>query len=164
MITDVDRGTGLRRFAPGEAVVRREILLGEVWFAFPTICVKDSADLLALYIPTDRPFGFPQAGTFPAGQHPWLGHRERWSGHGKLMLHRPGEAHSIDVFTRPRVGLWWPADADRYVWKDVEQFEQRIAEGRYPGMTEAIRAEGNRIANLLDAGQRWWDEERRDGY
>lgn len=174
------------RFAPGDVVVRREILLGEVWFAFPTICVEDSDDLLALYVPTGTVFGFPEAGRFPAGRHPWQGRSSQWSGHGKLMLHRPGEAHAIDVFwtgpersfagwyfnlqdpfRRTRIGvdtldheldLWWAADADRYAWKDVEEFEQRLVEGRYPGRAAAIRAEGQRIAALLDAGHRWWDE------
>ena len=54
--------------------------------------------------------------------------------------------------------LWWSADADRYVFKDVEIFAQRLVEGRYPGMGPAIRAEGDRIAALLDADERWWDK------
>ncbi|HEY0700327.1 MAG TPA: DUF402 domain-containing protein [Micromonospora sp.] len=176
----------VRRFSPGDVVVRREILLGEVWIAFPTICVEDSAELLALYLPAGTRFGFPDTGAFPAGRHPWQSRRECWSGHGKLMLHRPGEAHSVDVFwtgpqrrlagwyfnlqdpfRRTRIGidtldheldLWWAADAPGYVWKDVELFEQRLTEGRYPGRGEEIRAEGRRIAALLDAGHRWWDE------
>lgn len=112
------------------------------------------------------------------------------------MLHRPGEAHSIDVFwageklapgaadasgVRNFAGwyfnlqdpfrtaqgidtldheldLWWPADSTSHVWKDVELFEQRVAEGRYPGFDHEIRAEAQRIAAALDAGQRWWDE------
>ena len=186
MIIDRDAGATRPRFAPGDVVVRREILLGEVWFAFPTICVEDFADLLALYIPSGTRFGFPTAGAFPAGRHPWLGHHESWHGHGKLMLHRPGEAHSIDVFwSGPQrlfagwyfnlqdpfrrtpwgidtldheLDLWWAAGSECYAWKDVEEFEQRVVEGRYPGMAEPIRAEGRRIASLLDAGQRWWDE------
>ncbi|MER5701603.1 hypothetical protein ABT023_06545 [Micromonospora sp. NPDC002296] len=36
-----------RRFAPGDVVVRREILRGEMWFAAPTVCVRDSPDLPA---------------------------------------------------------------------------------------------------------------------
>ncbi|MFI7081746.1 DUF402 domain-containing protein [Micromonospora sp. NPDC049903] len=153
----------------------------------PTICVEDSADLLALYLPTGAEFGFPDDGVFPCGRHPWqtAGHTA-WTGHGKLMLQRPGEAHSVDVFwagpqrvfagwyfnlqdpfRRTPIGvdtldheldLWWAADTDRYVFKDVEIFAQRLVEGRYPGMGEAIRAEGDRIAALLDAGERWWDE------
>ncbi|MDT0532788.1 DUF402 domain-containing protein [Micromonospora sp. DSM 115977] len=175
------------RFAPGDVVVRREILRGEVWFGCPTICVEDTPDLLVLYLPPGAEFGFPEAGGFPCGRHPWqvAGHRA-WSGHGKLMLHRPGEAHSVDVFwTGPRrafagwyfnlqeplrrtpigvdtldheLDLWWGAGTDHYVWKDVELFAQRLEEGRYPGLADTIRAEGDRIAALLDAGERWWDE------
>ncbi|GGM41089.1 hypothetical protein GCM10011608_27320 [Micromonospora sonchi] len=180
-------GAAENRFAPGDVVVRREILRGEVWFGCPTICVEDSPDLLALYLPPGAEFGFPDTGSFPCGRHPWqvAGHTA-WTGHGKLMLQRPGEAHSVDVFwsgparsfagwyfnlqdpfRRTPIGvdtldheldLWWVADADRYVFKDVEIFAQRLVEGRYPGMGEAIRAEGDRIAALLDAGERWWDE------
>ncbi|MET8119761.1 hypothetical protein [Micromonospora sp. NPDC005189] len=61
----------VQRFAAGDVVVRREVLRGEVWFGCPTICVEDSADLLALYIPPGAEFGFPETGVFPCGRHPW---------------------------------------------------------------------------------------------
>jgi len=178
--------TGEHRFAPGDVVVRREILLVEAWFAFATICVADTDDGLVLYLPHGTEFGFPDHGTFPAGRHPWLGQHTHWWGHGKLMLHRPGEAHAIDVHwsgeDRAFAGwyfnlqdpcrrtpqgidtldheldIWWPASSDRYQWKDVEKFEERVLEGRYPGFDDEIRAEGKRIAADLDAGRRWWDE------
>jgi hypothetical protein len=164
-------------------VVRREILLGEAWVGIPTICVEDSDDLLALYLPTGAEFGFVKHSRMA---HPWHGRHTHWHGHGKLTLQRPGEAHSIDVFwageNRAFAGwyfnlqdpfrrtsqgidtldheldLWWPAGEPTYQWKDVELFEERVVEGRYPGVEEAIRAEGRRIAAALDAGQRWWDE------
>ncbi|MEU3453599.1 hypothetical protein ABZ671_08340 [Micromonospora sp. NPDC006766] len=66
------------RFAPGDVVVRREILVGEVWFGYPTICVEGPSNLLELYVPPGAEFGFPR--------------------HGKLMPHRPGEAHSVHEF------------------------------------------------------------------
>jgi hypothetical protein len=163
-------------------VVRREVLLGASWFATPTICIEDSDDLLALYLPPGAPFGF----TDHAIPHPWRGRHDRWYGHGKVMLQRPGEAHSIDVFWSSaerafagwyfnlqdpfrrtsqgidtldhELDLWWPAGEPTYVWKDVELFEERVRQGRYPGLEEAIRAEGRRVAAALDAGQRWWDE------
>ncbi|MFY1627837.1 hypothetical protein ACN268_32275 [Micromonospora sp. WMMD735] len=36
-------------------VVRREILRGEVWFGCPTICLADTDDPLALYLPPVPP-------------------------------------------------------------------------------------------------------------
>ena len=73
MIIDGDAGATRPRFAPGDVVVRREILLGEVWFAFPTICVEDSADLLALYIPSGTRFGSRPPVPFPPGVTPGWG-------------------------------------------------------------------------------------------
>ncbi|SIR00368.1 hypothetical protein [Micromonospora avicenniae] len=55
-----------QRFAPGDLVVRREVLLGEVWFAVPTICVEDTPELLALYLPPGAEFGFPEVGDWAA--------------------------------------------------------------------------------------------------
>jgi hypothetical protein len=177
-------GFAARRFAPDDVVVRREVVYGEVWLAVPTICVEDSADLLALYVPTGAEFRFPAVTR--AGRHPWQGQFDRWQGHGKLSLQQPGEAHSVDLFwtapyrafagwyfnlqdpyRRTAIGidtldheldLWWPVDEPRYRWKDVEKFEQRLADGWYQGLGAAIRAEGNRNAAQLDAGERWWDE------
>jgi hypothetical protein len=175
-----------RRFQPGEPVLRREVLLGRPWIAMPTICVEDSDEVLALYLPSGAQFGFTERRLPAPFEHPWRDNHTHWYGHGKLMLQRPGEAHSVDVFFegQPRrfagwyfnlqdpfrrtplgvdtldheLDLWWPAGADRYEWKDVELFAQRITEGRYPGREAEIRAEGDRIAALLDAGQRWWHD------
>ena len=176
----------LHRFPPGDVVVRREILRGEVWFGYPTVCVVDTADLLALYLPPGTEFGFPSVVPSRAGgTRGRLAGRSGWYGHGKLMLQRPGEAHSVDVFwtgperafagwyfnlqdpfRRTPIGvdtldheldLWWAAGRRPVRLKDVELFAQRLVEGRYPGMAEAIRAEGDRIAELLDRGRRWWD-------
>jgi hypothetical protein len=176
----------MRRFEVGETVVRREVLHGEIWFGYASICVRDDGDLLATYLPPGTPFGFPLEGRFPAGRHPWeaAGHRE-WSGHGLLALHWADVDHAIFVFWRgaqreftgwyfnlqdaPRrteigfdtldheLDLVWPAGAPSYEWKDVELFAE-TGELRYPGRVAQIQAEGDRIAALLDSGERWWDE------
>ena len=172
-------------FEPGASVVRREIMRGEVWFGYTSICVHDDGDLLVTYLPPGTPFGYPEAGTFPAGPHPWLtaGHTH-WSGHGMLALHWTGVDHAVFLFwtgpardftgwyfnlqdapRRTPIGfdtvdheldLVWPAGAASYQWKDVDEF---AATGpvRYPGRVEAIHAEAQRIATLLDAGEMWWD-------
>jgi hypothetical protein len=176
----------VRKFQPGETVVRREILRGEVWFATPTICVQDCDDLLVTYTPPGARFGFPAVGEFPAGRHPWgEAGKHEWTGHGTLHLMFPGVDHAIFLFwngaerefagwyfnlqdapRRTEIGidtvdheldLWWAASDDRWQWKDVDEFAA-TGELRYPGRVAAIQAEGDRVAKLLDAGERWWDE------
>src|SRR4051794_23709614 len=86
-------------WAEGETILRREVLNdGRPWLEVPVVVVRDEAELLATYIAEGAPFQFPE-GDWPTatGRHPWSG-RERWTGHGVLMLQRPGEAHAIWVF------------------------------------------------------------------
>jgi len=173
------------RFEPGQTVVRREVIRGELWFAYPSICVQDDGDLLVTYLPPGSPFAFPD-GEFPAGRHPWeiAGHRS-WGGHGMVALHWADVDHAIFLFWKgpereftgwyfnlqdaPRrtpigfdtldheLDIVWPAGASAYEWKDVEEFA-RTGELRYPGRVAEIQAEGDRIAALLDGEECWWDE------
>ena len=171
----------------GEVVVRREVLNdGRAWLEVPVIVVRDDDELLATFIAEGAPFRFT-AGLWPApgGRHPWHG-KERWHGHGVLMLQRPGEAHAVWLFWRGRertfagwyvniqepfrrtatgfdtqdleLDIWIPLDG-RWEWKDEELLERRVEEGRFTTeQVVEIRAEGARIAAELDAGRRWWDE------
>lgn len=86
-------------WSEGDVVTRREVLNdGRCWASFPVVVVRDEPDLLATYIAEGTPFTFP-AGDWPiaGGRHPWA-NRERWSGHGSLMLQRPGEAYAVWLF------------------------------------------------------------------
>ena len=171
----------------GQVVIRREVLNdGRAWLEVPVIVVRDTDELFATFIAQDAPFRFPP-GPWPApqGHHPWHG-KERWHGHGVLMLQRPGEAHAIWLFWRgPRrtfagwyvniqepfrrtvdgydtqdleLDIWISLDRP-WEWKDEELLAQRVREGRFTDEQVAeIRAEGERIARELDAGRRWWDE------
>jgi hypothetical protein len=171
----------------GDVVVRREVLNdGRAWLEAPVIVVRDDDELLATFIAEGAPFRFP-AGPWPApgGRHPWHG-KERWHGHGVLMLQRPGEAHAVWLFWRGRertfagwyvniqepfrrtadgydtqdleLDIWIPLDRP-WEWKDEELLAQRVREGRFTDDQVAeIRAEGERIARELDAGRRWWDQ------
>jgi hypothetical protein len=72
---------------------------GEVWAAYPTICVQDDGDHLVTYLPPGAAFGFPTQGAFPAGEHPWkLAGHQAWSGHGMLALHWSTLEHAVFVF------------------------------------------------------------------
>jgi hypothetical protein len=46
-------------FRRGDTVVRREVIRGELWFAYSSICVQDDGDLLVTYLPPGSPFAFP---------------------------------------------------------------------------------------------------------
>jgi hypothetical protein len=56
-------------------------------------------------------------------------------------------------------GVWVPSEG-RWEWKDRELLEQRVREGRFTEeQTLRIRAEAERVAQELDAGERWWSRE-----
>jgi hypothetical protein len=169
----------------GDVLVRREVLKGHVWLAYPTFVVRDEPDLLVTYLASGARFTFP-AWPFDRWEHPWrsAGHTS-WTGHGKLMLHRPGDAYSVEVFWRGRerehVGWYlnlqepvrrtsdgfdtldheldyWVEPSGEWRVKDAELFEQRVAEDRYtPEQAEEVRRTGRALEAMLDSGETWWD-------
>ena len=169
----------------GDVVVRREVLKGHPWVGFPTYVVEDSENLLAVYLAEGSTLAYA-AWPFDRWVHPWrtAGHTH-WSGHGKLMLHRPGDRYSVDVFwSGPdrtfsgwylnlqdpfrrwergfdtldhELDFWVPADGG-WVVKDAEMFEHRVAEERYTDEEAAeVRATGREIVAMLESGDHWWD-------
>jgi len=182
----VNEGSGY--WTPGEVIVRREVLNdGRVWLEIAVIVVEDRPDLLVSYIPEGAPLRFPQ-GDWPTanGLHPWHG-KERWRGHGVLMLQRPGESYAIWVFWHGkertfsgwyvnlqepfrRTGLgydtqdleldiWLPA-AGGWRLKDDEVLEDRVREGRYTAdQIVATRALAKDILAELESNGRWWSDE-----
>ena len=170
------------RWQPGDVIVRREVWRGHPWAALPVRVVADRADLLALYVQEGAPFGFAEP---PVGRHPWAG-REGWSGHGVLMLQRPGDAYAVfvfwrgelrefaqwylnlqDPFRRTRLGIdthdhtldLWSEDGEMWHWKDDETLDDRVREGRFaPAEAAAIREEARRLEAGLGRRGRWWDD------
>jgi hypothetical protein len=174
-------------WSEGDVVVRREVLNdGRCWLAVPVVVVQDNEELLATYIASGAPFTFfPGPWPGETGLHPWHGKRE-WEGNGVLMLQRPGETYAIWIFWHGaerafrgwyvnfqepfrrtadgydtqdlELDIWAPVDGP-WEWKDDEVLEQRVDEGRFtPEQVAAVRVEGWRVADLLDAGERWWDD------
>lgn len=175
-------------WATGQVIVRREVLNdGRPWLEVPVIVVVDEPGLLATYIAEGAPFRFP-AGDWPSpdGRHPWHG-KERWLGHGVLMLQRPGEPYAIwifwsgparefhgwyvnlqEPFRRTAFGydtqdleldIWVPAQGG-WELKDDDVMEKRIREGRFtPEQVAEARALAGRITRELDAGRRWWSDD-----
>ena len=170
----------------GDWIVRREVWRGKPWAGTVVRVVEDSPGLLVSYLPTGAPFGFPD-GDWPGGRHPWHG-RAGWEGHGVLMLQRPDESHAIWHFweeperrfagwyvnfqrpyVRTTVGydtldleldIWIPANGNGgWHWKDAEVLDDRVREGRFTQEeVDRVRRDGERMAEDLDAGRRWWDE------
>jgi hypothetical protein len=174
-------------WSEGEVILRREVLNdGRAWLEVPVVVVCDEPGLLATYIPSGARFHFP-VGDWPTpdGRHRWHG-RERWLGHGLLMLQRPGEAHAIWVFwhgpEREFHGWYvnlqepfrrtergydtqdleldiWVAVDGLWEWKDADVLDERIREGRYTEeQVAATWVEGRRVVAELEAGRRWWDD------
>jgi len=172
----------------GDWIVRRDLWRGKPWLGTIVRVIEDRSGLLVSYLPEGAPFGFPD-GNWPGGRHPWSG-RAGWEGHGVLMLQRPDDCHAIwhfwegterrfagwyvniqRPFARTAIGydtqdleldIWIPAGGS-WQWKDMEALEDRVRDGRFTREeVDAIKAEGFRIAEDLDAGRRWWDERWRD--
>ena len=103
-----------------------------------------------------------------------------------LALRRPGEAYSVmhfwhgperhftgwylnieEPFRRTSTGYdsqdlildVWIAVDEPWSFKDVEQVEERVQDGRLlERQANAIRSLGAEIGAMLDRGERWWDE------
>ncbi|WP_158846335.1 DUF402 domain-containing protein [Saccharothrix deserti] len=169
-------------FRPGDVALRREVLHGKPWAVTPTRVVLDEPDLLLVFTAPDVAFGFPP--------HHWPHHwqtlgRTHWRGTGKLQMHRPGDAYSVDLywhgeerrfagwylnlqdpFRRTPLGFdtldhaldfWVPVEGD---WEELDrdEFEQQVAEGKYTAeQAESINATGKEIEAMLTAGTTWWD-------
>ena len=177
-------GEGAYRWQPGDKIVRRELCLGRPWLGQAAIVVRDDCDLLAVFVAEGSELAYPD-GDWPGGRHPWHG-KNRWRGHGVLQLQRPGEAHAVWLFwTGPerQLDVWYvnlqapfrrtSAGIDTqdheldivirpdgsWRFKDEEWLDRWVRLGRWTETeVAAIRAEGDRIAARLDAGERWWSD------
>jgi hypothetical protein len=167
---------------PGAEIVWRERWRGRTYAALPVRVVLDSREQTAVYLGEGTAFGFDE---WPfEGDHPWKT-RGAWTGHGVLILLRPGEAHSIwhfweepgRRFARWYVNLQAPfvrdgdgldtqdheldlvVEADgSWRWKDEEKMEDWVRQGRFTGEdVAAIRAEGERVLAAWPFPTGWED-------
>lgn len=189
----------IERWRRGDLVERREVLdlsplppvdprpgwSGSAWLTVPVFVVDDSAAELVCYLPPGAPFVFPTGEwPTPTGRHPWDG-RGGWTGHGCLMVHRPGDHHAVwhfwtgpertfagwyinlqTAFVRDRLGFsTQDLELDIVIepdgtWhlKDLDLLPQRVAEGRYgQELIEWVVGYGDELARRIDAGDWWWD-------
>lgn len=159
---------------------------GKAWLEVPVHVVADTDQHLVTYLAEGAPFTFPD-GQWPApdNRHPWLG-RAGWTGHGCLMVQRPGDHHAVWHFWegpnrtfshwyinlqtafRRTAGGYDTQDLEldlivepdgSWTLKDDEFMEDRVAEGRFTSELVAwIRNLGAQLIRRLEDGDRWWDE------
>ncbi|MER7986062.1 DUF402 domain-containing protein [Streptomyces noursei] len=171
-----------RRFAPGEVILRREVLDGRVWLMYPVRVIEDHGDLLAVHLAHGTPLTYGP-GPFRWGPHPWQRVGDTWRSEDVVQLQRPGDGYAVwtrhhegvfagwyvnfqQPFRRTPAGfdtldqeldLWIPADGGPHRWKDRREFEDRAASGGFtPDEAAAVRAEAARVTALVDRGTPWW--------
>lgn len=170
----MQRFTGTQ-WSPGDTILSRQILKGQVWAVFPEYVVHDDGDLLITYIQTGSEFGFPS--THGLDAHPWQGRYTHWTGHGSLSFARQGEPWGFSTFwtgDNRKFDCWYVdlmAPYSRFEGgvdsldheldlvihpdgtieeKDVDLFEQEVRDGRFdPELADQIRANFSRIKHLL---------------
>jgi hypothetical protein len=173
------------RWVPGDVIVRREVAWGRPWLAIAERVVTDTDDLFVTFVPSGAPIGYG-AGPWPTanGLHPWYP-KPAWTGHGTLIVQRPGDAYAIQHFwtgddrrferwyinlqaPMRRTAMGYDTDdheLDLVVWpdgrrelEDDDVMEQRVREGRYTSDEIAsFRALAADIGSMVDAGRAWWD-------
>lgn len=173
-------------WSPGDVVVHRHLCGERCWMELPVYVVRDEPDLVATYLAGGTEFGYVP-GDWPTtnGHHPWHP-QTHWSGHGVLMLQRPGDPYGVWVFwsgDRREHSAWYlniqewsrtpHGEAIRdleldvvvrpdgsYALKDEEYVDLRVAEGRFTAEDAAhARAVARDLTAMLDRGERWWSDE-----
>lgn len=173
-------------WAPGDVVVHRHLCGERCWMGIPVHVVRDEPGLVATYLAGGTAFGYVP-GDWPTanGRHPWHP-QTHWSGHGVLMLQRPGDPYGVWVFwsgDRREHSAWYlnihewsrtpDGDAIRdleldvvvrpdgsYALKDAEHVDLRVAEGRFTAADAAhARAVARDLTAMLDRGERWWSDD-----
>ncbi|GLW14894.1 hypothetical protein Stsp01_16370 [Streptomyces sp. NBRC 13847] len=175
-----------RVFSEGEVIVRREILDGREWMAYPVQVAADDGVTLATYLHQGTQLAFG-GGDFRWGIHPWAAFEPYWQSDGVLQLQRAGDGYSVwarrsgDAFDgwyvnfqeplrRTEAGydtldqeldLWIPGDGSPYRWKDVADFEERARSGGFTAEEAAsVRAAAREVEALIASGDCWWEKWR----
>jgi hypothetical protein len=81
-------------FDPGDIVLRREVLHGQLWMEHPVTVIDDRGDEFAVLLQPGSPFTFHD---HPQGVHPWAGQSE-WRGPEVLQLYRVGLWYWVWLF------------------------------------------------------------------
>jgi len=165
-------------------------VIGRAW---PMTVVRDEENLIAVYLRPGTVFKMSTHMTRPSELQYVLGSDERhhdavWRDMDALILHRPGDAHSVWRFQRAddqTLKMWYvnleepwtrtsigfdsrdhgldvvvAPDLTSWFWKDEDEMEREIAEGHLtPADFAAYRAEGERAARRIMRREPPFDED-----
>jgi hypothetical protein len=177
-----------RRFTPGDVIAWRSVdpAEGTVGYAWPWVVVRDEPAVIVLFLSPGATAKI-RTGEYGGPRDRLLlrwdgGYRDNvWTGVNLLMLHRPGDAHSVwlardattwepmwwyvnleDRWRRSPLGfdsrdrlldLWAKPDRRAWEWKDEDEVAWSVANGRLSaGAAAEVRAEGERA---LERVRRW---------
>jgi hypothetical protein len=166
------------RFAPGDAILMRDVWRGDIHLAYSVRVVQDEPDLLVTWLAPGTPYKRPAVrAELPFGQ-PLVD--RPWAAPGVLHLTRPGEAHSVWVFeTSWYVNLQEPLRRTelgfdmhdelldlvrmrdgRWRWKDEDELAEAVLRGYVTNdEAAATRAEAERViaADAFPTGWEAWE-------
>lgn len=170
---------------PGDSIIQRSLPAGRVGYLRALTVVEDTDDLIALYIRPGAPCKRPRGERGGPGGRILLnprasrGHDDwAWRDHHVLLLYRPGDAHSVQLFRRDGdnvVTCWYvdlhqpfrrtplgfdsrdqildavvSPDRRTWRWKDEDEMAWMIEQGRFSAAEAAmIRVEGERAVERL---------------
>ncbi|GGJ76725.1 hypothetical protein GCM10010123_03400 [Pilimelia anulata] len=149
----------MRRFAPGEVIVHRNVRPRVIGWVRTAVVVADDDRGLLVWIPRGAPVGSSVAAdgrqlrAMPFAEWVTLEHRvhpHRWSGPGVLKLMPPGAAHSV----------WWFFDGDdrfKNWYVNLEEPAVRWADAGLAGVD--MRDQDLDIVALPDRTWVWKDED-----
>jgi len=155
--------------------------------------VRDEDDLIAMYLRPGTVFKASVGNTRPSEERSAVGFDGRhydmvWRAMDALILHRPGDAHSVWRYQRAedqRLTMWYvnleepwkrtargfdsrdhgldvivAPDLASWSWKDEDEMEREIAAGRLqPAEVTRYRAEGERAALRITRREPPFDED-----
>jgi hypothetical protein len=157
---------------PGEVVAWREAWRGERYCAIPVRVIEDGPEATVLYLAEGTRFEFVPGAWQWSDQHPWE-ERGEWTGHGVLISHRAGAAHTVWHFWHgdERSFVGWYVNMQEplrrgpdgfetqdqeldivvlpdgsWTWKDEQELLDWVPRGRFTEEEVAVvREEGERV-------------------
>lgn len=175
------------RFSRGDQVVWRITWHGRLWWALPVTVVEDD-ELVVLYVAPRTPFQANVEGEQPRLPPDWELIGRTWSEKPVLQLTKPAERHAVWAVWRgvgEELAYWYinlqeplrrtqlgfdtrdnmldivvEPDLSAWQWKDEDHLAEAVQNGVLSTAdAEAVRREGERVIQLIEAGTPPFDPE-----